>query len=463
MLKGNSTIELFDSITGKKKDERKDDNMVTNAIKNMFCYNNQMLVSGVSLDDVMARVTPLYPQYLRGILLWDNIINEDKDNILPPPGINCVGHAGSTYPGANQFRGTLNENETMLTENGVKMVWDFGTDKANGTIRSVSLTSIAGGDKGWMNPGGDTGTFFRERISNGNRGQSLVEFVPRTLPASFTAASSNERRYLGEYRRGVHTYMINRNSTVSIIEMSYADPAEIGIFDGAGLFSIAQPYCREAIFEIPSSSGFTNLYANSIIIGSKLVHVTLSGTGNRTARIRAIDIAAKTITEDRTITLGISQNIRSQTAAYFQDRLYAISLNGTTPDGICEFDRHGAFIRRIMNANIATTHTSFHCTEEKYLSGPADSSATTANHFIYDGHKTVIMRLGNEDGADGVGLLPSASLKLPLALLYRETGGIMVRSINYITPYMATINNLSAPVTKNEQNTMKITYELTQE
>jgi hypothetical protein len=464
MFKGKSTIELFDGITGKKKEERKDDNMVTNAIQNLFSYSNEMLVFGVPLNDVLARVTPLYPQYLRGILLWDNIISEDVNNVLPPPGIGCVGHAGSTYSGANIFRGTLNENETVVSANGVKMVWDFGTDKANGTIRSVSLTSASGGDKGWMTPGDDPGTFFRERINNGSRSQTLVEYTPRTMPSSFTAASFNERRYIGEIRRGIHTYMINRNGTVSIIEMSYINPTEIGIYDGAGLFSIAQPYCRETIFEIPGSSGFTHLYANSIIIGNKLVHVTLSGTGNRTARIRTIDFITKSITEDRTVSLSPSHSFRAQAAAYFQDRLYAVNLIGTTADGVCEFDRNGGFIRRIMNANPANSHTSFHCIDGKYLSGPPDSNTpSAANHFFYDGYKTVVMKYGNEDSADGASLLHAASLKLPLAILYRETGGVAVKSINYITPYMATINNLSAPVTKNEQNTMKITYELTQE
>jgi hypothetical protein len=458
MLKGKSTIELFDGITGKKKEEYKDENIVTNAPRNLLDFNNEMLMQGVPLNDMLARLTPLYPQYLRGILLWENIIEENDGHVLPPPGSVCVGHAGGSYSGANALRGSLNTTETAVTENGVRMVWDFATDKANSTIRSISLTSVPGGDRGWMTPW-ESGTFFRERINNGSRSQGMVEFLTRTPPGFYSGINAADRVYLGELRRGVNTYAINRSGALVICEQTYRDPSALGIRDGAGLQSINSAYCREEEFPVDSNAAFSLLSSNSIVVGENMVHVSFSGTSNRNARIRVVNAVTKTLVSDRTVALSGNLTIRTSSATFFKNKIYAVITGSGTMDGINEFDVNGTHIRRVMaGANGAGR---FYCIGGEYLIGPPDSSNNT---IISDGVRTVVTRLGQEDGQDSANLMNAFSLKPPLYVFYRDVSATSFhRNIFYITPYMATINNLSSPVVKNEQNTMKVTYELTQD
>jgi len=454
MIKGKSTIELFDGITGKKKEEYKDENIVTNAIRNLFDWNGEMLAMGISVDGMLERLTPLYPHYLRGILLWDNIIAENPDNILPPPGINCVGHAGGFYGGANPLRGTWNENETEIKENGVKMVWDFHTDKANSTIKSISLTSIAGGNRGWMTPW-EAGTFFRQRINNGSSSQSTINFAPTTTWTQ-TLGTGSASLYAGELRRGIHTYVADRNdNSLTIIEHSHANPSALSILDSAGVVTAASPHCREEVFSVASDARFSNLSSNYIIDGDKnLVHVSLSGTGNRTARIRTVNLITKTLTGDRTITL--SNDVGASSVAYFKNRLYA-GTSGTG-GGICEFNSSGSFVRRILNF---TSNSRYHCFGGEYIASPVNVS--NGGLFISDGINTVVTQVGSDNAHPAV-LFNAASLKPPLlTMVYEATSTHHTRYIGFITPYMATINNLAAPVIKDELNTMKITYELTQE
>ena len=84
------------------------------------------------------------------IMLFDENIEENPEIIFKPVNVNIVGHAGSAYSGTNVMRGSYNTNESGEIENGYRHVWDFGTDKANGTIKCLSLTSLNGGNNAYL-------------------------------------------------------------------------------------------------------------------------------------------------------------------------------------------------------------------------------------------------------------------------------------------------------------------------
>ncbi|MCL2698583.1 MAG: hypothetical protein FWE74_10960 [Oscillospiraceae bacterium] len=447
MLKGKSTIELFDGVTGKKKDEHINENLVTNAIANMFDLRNELPARGVDLTSILSRITPLYPTYLRGILLWDNTLPNNPDIIIPPPGIKCIGHAGSTYAGTNPLRGTFNENESEVNGNSIRMVWDFATDKVDATIRSVSLTSILGGDRGWMTPW-ESGTLFRSRVNGGSQSTSTIQYATtsvNTLGATYV--------YMGELRRGVQYYVADRNdSSITILEQTYVSPESIGIFNTVGTLSNNQPHCTETLYSVASSARFTNLGSCSIIDGNgNLVHVALTGTGGRNARIRTVNLITRSIISDRTITL--SEDVRTDAAAFFKGKLYASS---TARNSICEFGDNGLFIRSFNTG--FTTNNRYTCYGE-YLF----SSASSGNSLMTDGTNYIVTQAGHDNGTNAAALMNTAGLKPPLCVVLTESSPGNTKQISYLTPFMATINNLSAPVVKNSLNTMKVTYELVQE
>lgn len=448
MLKGKSTIELFDGITGKKKEEHTDENLVTNAITNLLDLRNDLLARGVAVHSILERVTPLYPHYLRGILLWDSVLDNNRELIIPPPGIKCVGHAGGNYGGPNPLRGCLNENETEVNGNTIKMVWDFATDKAEATIRSVSLTSVLGGDRGWMTPW-EAGTFLRARINNGNMSQAVVPYAPQAPLASLATGWT----YMGELRRGVHTYVGDRNdNNLSILEQTFTNAESFGVCDSMGLLTSSQPYCTEAQFTVESDARFLNLNTNSIIDRDmNLVHVML--TGSRVARIRTVNLATKTLVSDRTITL--SEDVRSDGATLFKGKIYASS---TTRNSICEFNgENGQFIRS-FNTNFQA-QTRFYCWNGEYLFSQNNPSAGL---LMTDGVNHLMTQVGH-DMISTPSMMNAVSLKPPLLTVLSDVHPLGQKSISFITPYMATINNLQTPVVKNNLNTMKITYELTQD
>jgi len=450
MFKGKSTIELFDGITGKKKSEYTDQNLVTNALQNMFDFGSEMVMSGVAAQDILSKITPLYPNYLRGILLWDSSLPETPDVVIAPPGVKCVGHAGQAYSGAKATRGTYNDNESSVTENSIKMVWDFGTDKANSTIKSVSLTSIHGGDAGWLTPW-EAGIFPAMR-PNGDA-LSAGSIIQLGTVSIKTGTNLNFYFYCGELRRGIHTFVSNMNDgNLTILEQSAVNHSEIRMFDRVGLLN--KDVLNERIFTVASDANFINIDRSfTVEPNGNFVHVSLLSTTS--ARVRTINLISKAIVSDITITLAEAIN-NNLPVAFFKNHLYVYS---TTRGGLCKFNTSGQFIERVSSVS-AQSNNPFSCIGD-YLISP---SASASVHVITDGTNHFDMTANNTISSNFYYRM-SASFKPPF---YIWTNGAIIstntfqsdRNLHYLTPYLATINNLNQDVVKTSQNTMKITYEL---
>ncbi len=137
MIQGKTTIELTNVRTGKKQ-VIEEHNMVTNAVKDVL--ENQLYTS------IKERAeTPLLDNYFNGIVLFENTIEENTNNYFLPSNNTIVGTAGKTTT-ATKYIGVLNTEETMdvLDEItglkiGKKYVWDFPTSCANGNISAVCM------------------------------------------------------------------------------------------------------------------------------------------------------------------------------------------------------------------------------------------------------------------------------------------------------------------------------------
>lgn len=168
MLKGKSTIQLFNAKSGKLEHQEENVNIVTNAIPDIINYSDPFgfakrlcITSSASSPSYYKGVVqyeymlPFPTVAFGGLFLWDSNIAEDQTITMPPDGVMEIGHAGKEYSGGNLFRGSYNTNESGIIDEddrkGYRHVWDFGSDKANGTIKSLSLTSLLGGNKGYCN------------------------------------------------------------------------------------------------------------------------------------------------------------------------------------------------------------------------------------------------------------------------------------------------------------------------
>ena len=169
MLKGTATIELTDVKTG-KKEVVKHDNLVTNAINDLltlnpfgfrfFGYKNS-LYNVTSTDNYhyveagksfYTRLLPVCPNAVGGILLYEDVLEENPDKYYAPMENPLVGYSSNDVnTTTDERRGSMNQTESGPLEDGsgYRFVFDFSTSQANGTISSVGLTSANGGKAGY--------------------------------------------------------------------------------------------------------------------------------------------------------------------------------------------------------------------------------------------------------------------------------------------------------------------------
>lgn len=161
MLKGKTTIQLFDAKTGEKTDEVTKTNLVTNAVRNALGGPFNQLASGNDWANGMKSIDRLYrlpkgknfaQALYGGVMIFSKPIVEDVDHCLPSIEEikSFIGSANqSASDGSDSFRGSINEGESEIGTNYVKFVWDFKTNECNGDIASICLTSDVGGVMGY--------------------------------------------------------------------------------------------------------------------------------------------------------------------------------------------------------------------------------------------------------------------------------------------------------------------------
>ena len=277
MLKGKTTIQLFDAKTGEKTDEVTKTNLVTNAVRNALGGAFNQLASGNQWSGGMKYINGLYTlpagknfaqALYGGVLIFSKPIIEDVDHCLPTIDEikSFIGSANqSASDGSDSFRGSINEGESEIGTNYVKFVWDFKTNECNGDIASICLTSDCGGIMGY---GCDVikdyyaGTSFRTVSHSGNSfwnvGRSDFYFGQDKLKKGDTGAlvnifqwgdSSNKRMkgyysyidgdYLNMIKDGVdYRQNISRFTSKDKFGLSIVDGFNSGLFDASNSLSI---------------------------------------------------------------------------------------------------------------------------------------------------------------------------------------------------------------------------------
>lgn len=144
MLKGKMILELTDARSG-RKERTVEHNMVTDALKNLFRPLGHLNSPDIMYDSA----APYYQKLLGGILLFDSKLAESADSLYAPAGAGLTGCAAYDTQNntASTKRGGFNHTESELNAKSryMKYVYDFTTSQANGTIASVCLTHVNGG------------------------------------------------------------------------------------------------------------------------------------------------------------------------------------------------------------------------------------------------------------------------------------------------------------------------------
>lgn len=155
MIKGKATIQLIDEKTGGIIRELHEENMITNAIDTILNppdyiqagFDSENDRSYNPLRDFAGNITDTG---FHGVIICRDKIPEDANNMMLPWTNEEIGHAGISNANTDTTMGIYNEKESGVIKDGkgYRHVWDFVSDRANGEINCICLTTKDGGTCG---------------------------------------------------------------------------------------------------------------------------------------------------------------------------------------------------------------------------------------------------------------------------------------------------------------------------
>ncbi len=461
-FKGKTTIELFEN--GNKVGELVEENMMTSFVQKVFnpprLYN--MSDNGYKLfNDNM----PIYNNLLGGLLLYAEPIEENADNLLVSVANECIGHAGSAYSGTNKRRGSYNANESGFIDAekpwlGYRHVWDFGTDKANGTISCACLTSKVGGNSGFG--GGisytvtETNNVFAEGRLNGINGNVIGDYS-RYSNLSF--------RYLGAFD-GVDKFVYLQSSSKLVLLEVPTEKMNINLADSisdnritwkTANASVNTPSVNISIIDLPFI--LTSIYSFSVFVNNKELFI-VNQHSNSGFDYAVFNPITKTFGEvqSRTVEPAYQSNLVNN-LCFANEYWFARSANSK----LVRYTSGGGQGEEF--GELPFYHNSCQPLGSDVLF--MDLSPSSSDSYVYivntDNPELTMFRKSKVDASDSsCQVSPDDSTALLSFNLSNSNGAFSV-SVNRLSGCMASINNLETPITKTSAQTMKITYEITAE
>ncbi|WP_010651579.1 hypothetical protein [Oceanobacillus massiliensis] len=455
---GMTEIVLTDINTG-EIESIKDENMVTNAVTQVFDSNIEGMFFNIGNEGGTTwteNILPIAGYAMGGILLFNDPLVENVNNIYAPTDNPCIGYANmEVNPNANTMRGSLNIAESGKIENGYKYVWDFATSQANGTISAISLTHRNAGIGYW-------GDAFRTS-------SKLLEMKNAEYEKTGEIAS----RYIDVVEvnfEGNYFYSISMDNTNQILIKKIRK-----CFRQIGLnFTLLQDgdEILETISITPSE--FINPNASSnygyfdFFDGEDGFWYGFLGTSNSSgsAKIKWIKIKKSdysftegswTLTNAQIYQIGYHVSYASNPYRYVQSAM----RNGYLY--VMKYDKTGMYK---INANNSAdiTEISFGFTSSMYAPNYSYTYIFRLSDIICGSDFIIYADDRVQKTANGNPLEYCCTPVFqygPYGITFgrKDYGGYkLYKGLWLITPYLATINNLSTAVTKTADKTMKITY-----
>ena len=445
-MKGCTKIQMINPKTGHVDKTYEDENIITKAISNAFYTPVTMLRKDP--QNVVNWQNKLFPpnrNALGGILLWDDNIEENEEIVYPPDNVRNIGYAGGTYSGDNTFRGTLNLSETGSIPGGYRNVWDFDTSKCNGTtIKALTLTHVNCGNNGF-------GT--NQNISASSSGGSIS-------PSVFIK-DNQSYGVLGYVDDG-----LDKKEDCSVMLLAFFDSTtsvtihkQRKVNFSRVLINDVSPSTNTTVYDsktitLPSNSSYRRLKNMSMIDNTIHMLTYVNTTSFEHIRINRTD---NSITREVISCSGLPSTLNVNSAMLFDTTEYLIMLY----DGsVVKLSAQGAFLRKIHNLSWSEQWC-FSKYMGRYFAAYYVWGTSTYNliQLIDDDDLTNNRRMVTTDNIYSYGKIIDSSLRYPSFLLDcgESSGHVCMFNSNY---YLASINNLSTPITKTSQYNMKIIYDV---
>lgn len=461
-VKGTMIMELTDVNTGEVETVA-EENLVTNAVNHIFGLNplGVFYEIGESIDGIkwQSGLLPICPNAIGGILLFSKALEENADNIYSLSDNLPVAYASNNVNStANVARGSMNLTESKALDNGYKFVWEFTPSQGNGTIAAAALTSAQGGANAYGSLAGDSSTFLQIKSLNiGNLAMAKQLVLFETVEVDF------EKDTL---------YSITFQDTGMRIRKVRLPIFSVGLnekMDDSTFTVVDDQVIQTAVFRF---LGDYTLYGE-FLDGGDGYWYGFSNEGNSSGSATVLWVKIKK--EDYSMTEGewtlsnaklTDVGSRDETSSFPERVVKCCVRKGYLY--VAAYNKKGIYKINLSNASDVTLIEFGFTSKWKPLceTGTCEVYMTLVGDLIIGGdfQITIEDKVIHTQGSFRLNDAATPLFQYKNFLLgWGGSYGSEYRTMYLLTPYLATINNLSSAVVKTVDKTMKITYTLTEE
>ena len=461
-LKGVMTIELTDENTGAVETVT-EENMITESVNNILGLNPMGIFYAATgeYDDAVlwnGNLLPICPNMIGGILLFSEALAEDEELLYESSDNLPVAYASNNVNStANLARGSLNLTESMALSNGYKFVWEFTPNQGNGTIAAVALTSALGGQNGFGSLVGDASTFLQLKaadigaIPDANK-MVLFEAVEMDFENSLLYSITFENAAVRIRKLRIPVFSIGLNeklddSTYTVLDDEVLTPETfefLGSYTKYGEFMDGQDGYWYGFSNEGNSSG------DATMLWIKISKTDYSFTEGQW-----------TLSNAKLMDVGNREN------STFAERVVKCCVRGGYLY-VPAYDKKGIYKISLSNSTDVTLIDFGFTSKWKPLceTGSCELYLTLIGDLIIGGDFQITAEDAVIQTQGSVRLNNAATPLFQYKNFLFGWGGSYgneYRTAYLLTPYLASINNLSSAVVKTVDKTMKITYTLTEQ
>lgn len=459
-IKGHTLIELKDVKTG-KVERYEDENFITEFPQELFKQMGRL-----NPNPWVNRENMLVDDLFGGIMCFDSTITANTDMtgvhsspLFAPADKNMIANGSVEYATSSASvteLGSYNSAESVAS-NGFtrRFVYDWDTQEGNGTIACVCLTSKYGGYKGIGNhtSGGKDTTY---RINE------PMQLSPTALESSIATFYCSKRvAYINKTRNviGIWDSIDGAAGTAVVKEyditaLSVNPFGSLNSIDGdtkrvVNTINLTFTAVTDNIAQIYTGSAYGHyfiVFASNPYSDSNILNVIKFNTDNTQEQYRILNV-----------NLGYQQYVWNS-FAFVSGHFIVAKTAGQYAAKNFVWDIN-------LSTNTATELT------EAYQDNNALKGCMVLEDRVYIGNNVITIRSGSaiierQNGYGGFcsptyGVSGGQFIDDPYSYYgWNDTNTLYIGG-NLPREYLATINNLSSPVTKTADKTMKITYTLT--
>lgn len=479
-MKGSAKIELISKVSGNVVKTINSDNLVTNAINNIFNIPTTGLLrfkdgetdSRSDLGEYYRAMfgSSLADKMLCGILCFSSDILEDETHCIPTNTemdslVAYAGKRGNPDP-YNSLRGNFDSVNSIIGSNYASFVFNWDTSEGNGIIKSICLTSMMGGEQAYHGSQME----LRKTICNFGDFEAMGSLVS-VIDVPDQPIGSQQMCTTPDGYSNTAGY-ITRDGKLVLMSIVSLSNIRFGVWnflsnDG---FGISTSLTRE--YTIANMNNSVQRSVAGILVNVDFTPLRLAVSQNSICLINCVFNYPNTVVNGVIFTGDMA--VMSEFSVALSNIEVFTGVAGELYGGGALAVVNGYLYCRPKTASDTIYKVRIDTGEINVISLPSGLESFA----LFDDQLLVILNSGEtyrvsnidmslhlftvNDTYGRYAITKVDTLPEPLMVSYPAYINSESRpALCYLTPYLGTINNLKEPVTKTSAQSMRITYTLT--